>query len=203
MKEFVLNFIYKIRVLLVVLICLFGVSMFYIASGSLAPMLVNVLNLKVDPTYVGGEVEAEFFDATEDLLYYTVHRPVFNARWQKSADYWQIDFALKEYAVKEKEVLIYIGLENETSRDFTVHIFGDKGKVYDSDGNFIYDIELYYENNGEVLKIRIPLADKRLQKVFLAKETYHQVYLKESSEVKKPETIKVEMKWNQKKSSKK
>lgn len=60
------NFIYKLRYILAVVTCLFGVTIFFINSGTLCNMIVKVLHLRVDPKFIGGEIAADFFDDSED-----------------------------------------------------------------------------------------------------------------------------------------
>lgn len=217
------NFLYKFRVLLAAASCIFGISIFFINSGTLCNMLVKALHLKVDPKFVGGEIAADFFDDSEDdcgsgilkypasseftegsldLLRYTVHQPVYDAKWQTSHDYWQMDLEFESGPAYVRNLMIYIGLkteenskvENLTSSletlfdaaenvefapeypwNFAVWICGNQGKVYDAEKNFICNVELGVENEGKTVKFRIPLKDKKIQRAYVATETYHYV----------------------------
>lgn len=217
------NLIYKFRILLAALTCLFGVTIFFINSETLCNMIVKVLHLRVDPKFVGGEIAADFFDDSEDdsgsgiliypssadftegsldLVRYTVHEPVYDAKWQQNADYWQIDLQFRSGPAHVRNVMIYIGLKEEENPkieklisstetlyesaenivfskeipwNFAVCFCGNQGKVYDAKGNFIVDTENCFENDDKTVKIRIPLKNKKLQKVYTAVETYHYV----------------------------
>lgn len=217
------NFIYKLRYILAVVTCLFGVTIFFINSGTLCNMIVKVLHLRVDPKFIGGEIAADFFDDSEDdsgsgilrypsnteftegcldLVRYTVHEPVYDAKWQQSSDYWQIDMEFRSGPAYVRNVMIYIGLlEEENPKleklpasssalydlaenvdfsedkgwNFAVWLCGKQGKVFDAEGNFITNVECGFENEGKTVKFRIPLISKNLKRVYTASETYHYV----------------------------
>lgn len=199
-----MNFIYKFRVLLATIGCLFGISIFFINSNILCNMLVKVLHLKIAPAMIGGEVTADFFDGLgNDLIRYTVHKPVFNAPWQKYPDYWQIDFELGEEGLGGKTIAVYFGIDTENNPKIkplpssTKAIFGNtnlildqehpwnyavlisesEGKVFNSDKTELYDVQLSVVNKGRTIMARIPLTDKGLQRVYSAPETYHYVFV--------------------------
>lgn len=217
------NIFYNIRVILVVLICLMGISVFFINSGFLCNLIVNGLHLKIAPSFTGGEIAADFFDDSEDdsgsgilrypasaeftegsldLVCYTVHQPVYDAKWQINADYWQMVLEFKAEANPVRNIMIYIGLkEKSDSRlaplpassetlfdnaenlqfpedrpwNFAVWISGSEGKIYDAEGKFLYDAEMGFLNNGKTVRFRIPLKDKNIQRVYSAEETFHYV----------------------------
>ena len=52
-----------------------------------------------------------FEEGALDLVRYTVHQPVTNARWQNSADYWQLDIEYKNGPAFVRNIMIYIGLD--------------------------------------------------------------------------------------------
>ena len=175
---------YKFKVLSVAFSCFIGITLFFVFSDIMTNFLGSFL--RVDPSYTGGEVCGEFIgdkisaDFNPDLMHYTVHQPVTNARWQKSAEYWQLALEYKNAEAASKDIRIYIGLDNKENQnsksrlwDYSVDLTSGAGKVYDSDGNFISDLEYYSLNDGSQIKIRIPLSDKRLQKILGAKKTYH------------------------------
>lgn len=175
---------YKFKVLSVAFSCFIGITLFFVFSDIMTNFLGSFL--RVDPSYTGGEVCGEFIgdkisaDFNPDLMHYTVHQPVTNARWQQSAEYWQLALEYKNAEAASKDIRIYIGLDNKENQnsksrlwDYSVNLTSGAGKVYDSDGNFISDLEYYSLNDGSQIKIRIPLSDKRLQKILGAKKTYH------------------------------
>ena len=161
------------------------------ASSFLSDVLGKFL--RVDPSYTGGEVSAVFNAEVSGAAFeYTVHQPVTNARWQQSAEYWQFVLDFDESVSLAEEVSIYIGLDiqnqyqnqNAQTYDFAVQLKNGAGKVYDREGTFITDVEYYALKNGKQIKFRIPLSDKRLQKILGAKMTSHTVVINgESSDL--------------------
>lgn len=223
MKTRTENIIYNFRVLLAAIICILGVSIFFINSGTLCNLLATGLNLKVSPSFTGGEIASDFFDDSEDdfgsgnlrypsntefaegsldLVRYTVHQPVYDAKWQSNADYWQLSMDFRNGPANVRNIMIYIALpesENEKLEpleastetlftpaeniefngekpwNFAVWICGNEGKVFDANKNQICTTEISYKNDLKTVRIRIPLEDKNLQRIYTAKESYHYV----------------------------
>ena len=123
-------------------------------------------------------------------MHYTVHQPVTNARWQRSAEYWQLVLEYKNAESASEDFKIYVGLDNQKNNDelwdFVVQLREGEGKVFDRDGSFITVVEYYLLNDGTQIKFRIPLSDKRLQKVLGAKKTYHYIVTDEFSQEMTP-----------------
>ncbi len=178
--ENVKKILHGCRVAKTALICILGVPMFFVFSEVPANFIGSFLH--VDPTYTGGLVAEEIVDpignASEKggLVCYTVHQPVTGARWQKSAEYWQVVFDYNGTPVQKSEV-VYIAVDNmaESARswNFALKIDGAQGQVYDNDGSYICAAEVYPLNGGEQVKARIPLQDKRLQPLLASKKTWH------------------------------
>lgn len=178
------KFFYGCRVAKTALICILGVPMFFVFSEVPANFIGGFL--RVDPSYTGGLVAEEIVDpignASEKggLVRYTVHQPVTGARWQKSAEYWQVVFDFNGAPAKKQET-VYIAADNmargEQNWNFALKIDGGQGKVYDSKGALICAAEVYPLNGGEQVKARIPLQDKRLQALLGAKKTWHSIEL--------------------------
>lgn len=208
---------YNLKILRIAFVCFFGISLFFIFSS--VPQKFIGKFLSVDPSYTGGFVCADFIDdfgddkgaggaqeicyplnkkfekGSLDLLRYTVHQPVTNARWQQSAEYWQLSLEYKSGPAIVRNIMIYIDADNiaggstnplfdlaeNVSFDenhpwnFAVWICGGEGKLYDSTGAFICNTEYYCLNNETKINIRIPLCDKRVQKILGAKKTYHYI----------------------------
>lgn len=130
-----------------------------------------------------------------DLIRYTVHQPVINAHWQQSPEYWQLDLEYKGGSAAVRNTMIYIDLDNvdegssetlfdsaekinfpsDYKWDFAVMVCAEEGKVFDSNGEWLCNAETYLLNNQTQLKIRIPLQNKKMQKVLGAEKTYHYV----------------------------
>ena len=178
------KFFYGCRVAKTALICILGVPMFFVFSEVPANFIGSFLH--VDPSYTGGLVAEEIVDPIGNagerggLVRYTVHQPVTGARWQKSAEYWQVVFDFNGAPAKKQET-VYIAADNmaESARpwNFVLKIDGGQGKVYDNKGAFICAAEVYPLNGGEQVKARIPLQDKRLQALLGAKKTWHSIEL--------------------------
>ncbi len=208
---------YNLKILRIAFVCFFGISLFFIFSS--VPQKFIGKFLSVDPSYTGGFVCVDFIDdfgddkgaggaqeicyplnkkfekGSLDLLRYTVHQLVINARWQQSAEYWQLSLEYKSGPSIVRNIMIYIDADNiaggstdplfdlaeNVSFDenhpwnFAVWICGGEGKLYDSTGAFICNTEYYCLNNETKINIRIPLCDKRVQKILGAKKTYHYV----------------------------
>ncbi len=178
--ESVKKFFYGLKVARTALICILGVPMFFVFSEVPANFIGGFL--RVDPSYTGGLVAEEFVDPIGNagerggLVRYTVHQPVTGARWQKSAEYWQVVFDFNGAPAKNQET-VCIAADNmaESARpwNFALKIDGGQGKVYDSKGALICAAEIYPLNGGEQVKARIPLQDKRLQPLLASKKTWH------------------------------
>ncbi len=182
--ESVKKFFYGLKVARIALVCVLGVPMFFVFSEVPANFIGGFL--RVDPSYTGGLVAEEIVDPIGNagerggLVRYTVHQPVTGARWQKSAEYWQVVFDFNGAPAKKQET-VYIAADNmaESARpwNFALKIDGGQGKVYDSKGALICAAEVYPLNGGEQVKARIPLQDKRLQALLGAKKTWHSIEL--------------------------
>ena len=216
-KTVLTNIRYKWIVCKAVFCCFFGVSLFFICSSVPSNFIGNFLH--VDPSYTGGLVCADFMDEMNDdkgaggnlelryplnkaftegsldLVRYTVHEPVINARWQQSSEYWQLALEYKNGLAEVRNIMIYIDADNiqggsteplfdsaekvcfdqEHPWDFALWICADQAKLYDSSGDFICSAEYYNLNRGVQIKVRIPLRDKRIQKILGARKTWHYV----------------------------
>ena len=178
------KFFYDLKVAWTALVCILGVPMFFVFSEVPANFIGSFLH--VDPTYTGGLVAEEIVDPIGNagerggLVRYTVHQPVTGARWQKSAEYWQVVFDFNGAPAKKQET-VYIAADNmargEQNWNFALKIEGGQGQVYDSKGALICAAEVYPLNGGEQVKARIPLQDKRLQPLLASKKTWHSIDL--------------------------
>lgn len=216
-KAVLTNIRYKWTVCKAVFCCFFGVSLFFICSSVPSNFIGNFLH--VDPSFTGGLVCADFMDAigddkgageklelryplnktfsegSLDLVRYTVHEPVINARWQQSSEYWQLALEYKSGPADVRNIMIYIDADNieggsteplfdsaekvcfddEHPWDFALWICSNQAKLYDRNGDFICNTEYYNLNKGSQIKVRIPLRDKRIQKILGARKTWHYV----------------------------
>ncbi len=208
---------YSWKVFAAVFSCFFGISLFFIFSSVPQQFIGNFLH--VDPSYTGGLVCSDFIDAigddkgaggpleiryplnktfeegSLDLVRYTVHQPVTNARWQQSSEYWQLSLEYKSGPANVRNIMIYIDADNieggstqplfdsaekvifdETHPwDFALWISDGQGKLYDSKGDFICNTEYYSLKNETKINIRIPLRDKKVQKLLGSEKTWHYV----------------------------
>ncbi len=198
----------KFKILSAAFTCFLGISLFFVFSDVMTNFIGSFL--QVDPSYTGGLTCAEFAgDALaaapqSSLMRYTVHQPVTNARWQKSAEYWQLVLEYKDGKTVSADTNIFIALDNKEVEpaecDFSIRLNKGQGKIFDKEGQFISDLEYYSVNNGSLVKIRIPLRDKRLQRLLGAEKTYH--YIKESG-LSKSAALPLEVNMTAKKHNKK
>ena len=153
--------------------CIFSITFFFINSDTVTRWLAGTLNLHVHPSFTGGKVLADFYDIknTSGLLRYSVHEPVRDAKWQQNAEYWQLDLEYEsaEDAEAATNTSLYISTDNELA------IIVKNAEVYDSNGNFLCKCEIQKADSGKIVKIRIPLQNKEVQKVYGAKQTTHSV----------------------------
>lgn len=174
---------YSWKMLTTVFTCFFGISLFFICSSVPQNFIAHFLH--VDPSYSGGLVCADLINSSEEssLLRYTVHQPVTNARWQQSAEYWQLALEFKNDKTDFQNINIKIDADNieapnkSAAWDFELKLSDGQAKLYDSTGSFICNTEYYKLNEGRQIKIRIPLQDKRVQKILGAKKTNHTISL--------------------------
>lgn len=137
----------------------------------------------------------QFEKGSLDLIRYTVHKPVYEAVWQQHPEYWQLDLEFKCGIPDVRNIMVYIGAENMADGsteplfadaenvkfdifhpwNFAVWVNKKNGTVYNSSRNFICETENYFINNGKEIFVRIPLAQKELQKFYTSKITWHYV----------------------------
>ena len=167
----------KIKIIIIAIGCLFGISLFFINSSIMTNFLGSFLH--VDYSYTGGIVAGDFVDFIGDddigIVRYAVHKPVTNARWQKSADYWQLDLEAKDASAYEKTIKIFICFDKNHPWNFSVWINGGKGTVYNSNGELLCNTEMSFMNDGKLLKLRIPLHNKELLKILGAEKSWHYI----------------------------
>ena len=190
---------YSWKMLTTVFTCFFGISLFFICSSVPQNFIAHFLH--VAPSLTGGLVSTDFINSSEEaspLLRYTVHEAVTNARWQQSAEYWQLDMEFKSDSSDFQKIRILIDADNIEGNtttqgpagDFVLEISDMEGKLYDDTGSFICNTEYYRLKDGSLIKIRIPLQDKRVQKILAAKNTSHYIY----QDSYPPLTVKADMK---------
>lgn len=196
--------------------CVFGIATFFISDSFFEKLLANGLHLKITPEYIGGEIAQDFFDdsfddngsgilcyplnsdfneGSLDLLRYTVHKPVFDAKWQQYPEYWQFDLEYRNGSDAVRNIMIYVDIDGnqkgsfktlkdnaenvefspEHPWDYAIQICEGKGVIYDSNKNFVCNAQLSVLKNGKTIIVRIPLQDKSLQKVYTAEQTFHYV----------------------------
>ena len=211
-----LRFIFeKYQIMSAAFVCLFGVSIFFFFSSTISDFLGRYL--QVLPSYTGGEICADFMDSSSDdygagnlqypsnakfkegsldLIRYTVHQPVINAKWQDSPDYWQLVLEYKSGPSLVRNILVYISLTDLSEMagteplfdsaenvafdaahpwDFAVWICDGQGKVFNNKKKVLCTTETYLLDEERTVKIRIPLENEELQKVYGAEKTYHYV----------------------------
>jgi len=204
-----------LRIIVIALTCVFGVSVFFIYSSNISDFIASSLKLHIDSGFVGGEIIQTFYDGEEDddgngsleypsnkrfekgsldLISYTVHKPVYEARWQQYPEYWQIDLKYKESGIGTRNIMIYIGANNMDGDNTETLFYGAENVSFNPnypwtyalwirDGktslfhnqNEIREIQSSLASDGRSISIRIPLEDKELRKVYSSKQTWHYV----------------------------
>lgn len=195
-----------------------GVTLFMMNSEIISRSVQSVLNLEIDPSYVGGRVSVVAYDPVGDdtgfgaleypthpdfaprsldLVRYTVHEPVYDAKWQALAEYWQLNLSFASGPARVRNVRIYIdadgdGKGNAVPRDemaegvtfdpahpwdYAVAVEGLEGKLVSADGKLNLPVEVTASADGKDLSVRIPLADRRLHLLYLAERTWQYVYV--------------------------
>ena len=196
---------HKYHVLTAVFTCFFGISIFFIFSSTMTSFVGSFMH--VHPSYTGGEISGDFIGPVEnyDLVRYTVYQPVTNAKWQQNAEYWQLVFEFKDSTANSQKLMLYIKLNTPAQNtaslsdyDFAIQLEEDNGKLLDNTGKYICNTEYYKLNKGSTIKLRIPLKDKRIQKVLGAKKTYHYI-VPENFSAASPLEVNMEARKNSKK----
>ena len=171
---------HKYHVMTAAFTCFFGIALFFIFSSTMTSFVGSFLH--VHPSYTGGEIAGDFIAPVEDfnLVRYTVYQPVTNAKWQQNAEYWQLMLEFKDCDAVNQNLTIYIKLtqpESASDKDYDIalQLTEGEGKIYDNKGTYLCSTEYYELNKGSVIKLRIPLQNKKIQKVLGAKKTYHYI----------------------------
>jgi tetratricopeptide (TPR) repeat protein len=207
---------YYVHAVLIAAVALVGVTSYMMYYDIIGRTLQSVLRLKTDPAFIGGEVAAVFYDpvgddhgfggltypvhkdftpGSLDLVRYTVHQPVFNARWSDLPDYWQLDLAFSAPSENCRNIRIYIdadgdgkgskvtkdelaeGVEFNSSFpwDFVLSVRNDSGILESQDGTISVPLTVMPSRSRKELTVRVPLADRNLQRLYLVPETRHYV----------------------------
>lgn len=171
--------------------CFFGIPMFFIGSNFLSDLLASTGKLKVDPSFTGGKVARDFIDELDEgkkLRRYTVYQPVYDARWQQNPDYWQIEQTYDMDARKFSNIKVFLE-DNENNR-YKLVISNDESWIEDLDLARSFGCETYFSRDGKSIKTRIPLEDRKLQKLYVVDTTCHRIYADESEQT----SVRVKMK---------
>lgn len=209
------NIFYKIGIIFTAFTCLFGVTIFFINSSTIAFFLKDLLNLKVAPSFTGGTIVKSFYDADGDdngngllvypsnknfekgcldLISYSVHEPVYNAKWQEHSEYWQLDLNYKAGGEKTRNIIVYIGADNFDGKNVIPLSEGAENIIFNSDYPWAYALwirdgkadlfskegevckaQIDFSNNGKLIKVRIPIESEELTKIYSSKITWHYV----------------------------
>ena len=174
--------------------CFFSIFIFFVSSSILTNWLGKFLH--VHPLYTGGEIAASVFDTagddngngilnyptnqafaegSMDLVRYTVHEPVVDAKWQNYSAFWQLVLEYKNGPAKVRNIMIYIDLNNVEGGsteplfdaaenvvfdpahpwDFAIWICDGHGTVYDCQKNELCNTEYFEIDGGKSIKINI------------------------------------------------
>ena len=202
---------YARRIILLV-ITLVGITLFFVYSNIMERAFQSVAKLETDPAFTGGRIAEVFYDpvgddhgfgrlvypshpdfvpGSLDLVRYTVHEPVYNAKWSDLSDYWQLDMAFSAKGNQVRNIRIYIDADGDGNGntlprdemaegvtfdpsapwDYVVVVEGLKGTFMSADGNFSEPLFVISRNNDKEIVIRIPLSDRRLNGLFTVNQT--------------------------------
>lgn len=158
--------------------CFVGIPMMFIGEDFMGDIVANALDLKVSPGFTGGILAKDFIDEIDDdknLKEYKVYQPVYDAVWQQNPDYWQIE---QRYDVDARSFSsVDVVIKDASGEDYVLNIGKDKTVLVDGDGKIVCSCENYFLEDGKHVKTRIPLKEKRLQKLYTAPNTVHTVYV--------------------------
>ena len=194
--------VFYIRSAIISLMCFFGIALFFFNSKMFDNFVAKGLHLKLTPSLIGGEIANEYFYDGE-LVQYTIHKPVSEAKWQRYSEYWQLDMVFKKPLSPQDKAAVYIDIDGDGKGSLTPlsgDFLGDLGlldgdsqfdaahpwdycavasadgaKVYDAAGAAVSDIQANFLDGRKKLAIRIPLQDQGLQKAYLNKSAYHYI----------------------------
>ncbi len=171
---------------IVSLSCFVGIPMMFFGEDFMGDLVAQALDLKVSPGFTGGILARNFIDEIDDgknLQEYKVYQPVYDAVWQQNADYWQID---QRYDTDARDFgSINVLLSDDFGNDYKLVIEKEKTVLLDSNGNYICSCENYFMEGGRLIKTRIPLKEKRLQKFYVTENTRHSVYVEDEIQISK------------------
>jgi len=204
-------FWYVWRMLLLVIV-LFGITFAFIYSDIIERSFQSIAKLETAPAFTGGRVVEVFYDTVGDdhgfgglqypshpdfvpgsldLVRYTVHEPVYNAKWSDLPDYWQLDLSFSAKGNQVRNIRIYIDADGDGKGknvprdemaegitfdpsapwDYVVAVQGLKGSLFSADGKFSVPLFVISRNHDKDLVIRIPLSDRRLNGLFTVNRT--------------------------------
>ncbi|MCQ2240707.1 hypothetical protein [Treponema sp.] len=160
--------------------CFVGIPMMFIGEDFMGDLVAKKLDLKVSPGFTGGILARDFIDEIDDcknLKEYKVYQPVYDAVWQQNPDYWQIE---QRYDMDARNFSsVNVILKNDYGDEYTLSIGEDRTVLLDKNGKLICACENYFMENGKVIKTRIPLEEKRLQKFYTTENTMHSIYVED------------------------
>ena len=193
-------------------IALIGTSAFFIYSDVIERAFQSIAKLETDPAFTGGRVAEVFYDpvgddhgfgglqysshpdfipGSLDLVRYTVHEPVYNAKWSDLPDYWQLDLSFSAKGNQVRNIRIYIDADGDGKGkalprdemaegvtfdpsapwDYVVAVQGLKGNLFSAEGKFSEPLFVISRNHDKDIVIRIPLSDRRLNGLFTVNQT--------------------------------
>jgi tetratricopeptide (TPR) repeat protein len=217
---------YILAVLLAIAAAFF-IPQAFIHSHLLTGTLDKVLHLKVDPDFNGGDILVRFMDKLYDdygegeltyprhqgfkgkgyldIVRYTVHEPLSNARWSEDIDFWQLALTFSGvhnafdsvHDFSHPVIHVYIDIDGtaggstETTFpraelvefdknhpwDFMVQIDGhhEWGKLISWDNQIEERVRIYSVPENKTIYARILLNNERINKVLDGRTTYHYV----------------------------
>jgi len=199
-------------------LALAGITAFMMYSEIIGRSLQSVLHLETDPGYTGGRVcsvlydpvgddtgfgsltyptHASFAPGSLDIVRYTVHEPVYQARWVSEAEYWQLSLSFAAGTGAVRNIRVYIDADGEASGsllprdkmaegvafdpavpwDYGIAVNPGEAVFFSADGTMSFPVAATEQDGGKRVVIRIPLRDRRLHSLYTEEKTRHYVYV--------------------------
>ncbi len=140
-----------------------------------------------------GDAKGDSSSGALDLVRYTVHAPVRNAKLTHVRDYWQLDFAFSGSDSLARNIRVYIDADGngtgslqtkkefaegidfnpEHPWDFVLSVQGKEGSFRSADGTIDEPVVVTVTNSGKDESVRIPLGNPAFESLYTVPETWH------------------------------
>lgn len=204
--------LFAIRALLIAITSIAGVAFYLAFIDVIARSAQSALGLAANPAYTGGKVASVFQDPSGDdhgygslvypeksgsldLVRYTVHVPVRNAKLTAVRDYWQLDFAFAGNDSPARNIRVYVDADGDGNGslqtkkefaegidfspehpwDFVLSVQGKEGSFRSADGTIEVPVVVTVSRSGKDVSVRIPLGNPAFESLYALSLTWHYV----------------------------